>query len=104
MIRPGEEVTETGIWQPLDVTGALPNFLVQGWGVPEVTRADREIRSEAMLDADPRILASTDWMYETEATRWQLLWKDPRYLDGASAVEPEFLGSDLDDPPSSSVE
>lgn len=104
VIEVDEDVPVTGVWLPIDVPNACPNFLVEAKPAPKaLVEASRVDIGAWPGDAEsPPAPARTMYVYERAPSRWQLVWEDLRYRTGIEPDESEFLDQDTDfpkDPP-----
>lgn len=96
-----EEVPVTGVWLPLDIPNACPNFLWAGRIAPQGMRLAERIVF-APLPAGPWTPARPErirYLYTPKQTAWQLLWEDRRYQGGQVPDESEYLDESTDYPP-----
>lgn len=99
-----QDVPITGVWLPIDVPNACPNFLVEAKPAPKALVEAQRIDVGAWLgdDESPPAPARTMYVHERVPSRWQLVWEDPRYRTGIEPDESEFLDVETDfpkDPP-----
>ncbi len=104
IVEEGGDVPVTGVWLPIDVPNACPNFLVEAKPAPTaLVEAQRIDIGPWLGDAEsPPAPARTLYVYERVPSRWQLVWEDMRYRTGIEPDESEFLDADNDfpkDPP-----
>lgn len=104
VIDVGEDVPVTGVWLPIDVPNACPNFLVEATPAPKALCEATRIDTGAFPgDAErPPRPATTMYVYERVPSRWQLVWEDIRYRTGIEPDESEFLDEETafpKDPP-----
>jgi hypothetical protein len=93
-IKDGKIVPVTGVWQPIDLKGGCPNFLIQGERSPKasipVLRTDRAAWYDDL--ANIHYSARSTFDYQEFPTRWQLMWEDDRWRNGREPLgEYEYL-------------
>ncbi len=93
-----EPVPIRGIWLPLNVPSASPNYLV-AWGTaPQAVRAAKRLDWPAFRGPPPTP-AYSEFGYAAVPCQWQLLWEDRRYEGGARPDESEYLDPTTEPPP-----
>jgi hypothetical protein len=98
-VQAGQDVPVSGIWMPSVPSGA-PNYLWQGNEVAKAMRAVTRLDYPEVLGAKDPQTAITNYVYEAEPTRWDLLWEDDRYKDGkVPDEEAAYLDPSTEPPP-----
>jgi hypothetical protein len=100
-IDTGAEVVASGIWQPIGLVNAAPNYLVAGRRCPPALRLATRIDFPAFPGDqwDTPTPARTTYEYAEQVTRWALLWEDHRYEGGKIPDESAYLDASTAPPP-----
>ncbi len=103
-IKDGWDVPVTGVWQPINLKGGCPNFLIRGDKAPKANLPILRSETPAWDDSTSHHVASIDFELGEFPAKWQLMWADDRWKDGREPLgEDEYIkGPDTDfpkDPP-----
>ncbi|HKP98476.1 MAG TPA: Imm72 family immunity protein [Fibrobacteria bacterium] len=105
-IKDGEDIPITGVWQPQNLKGGCPNFLIQGEKAPKANLPVLRYDTPEHYDRIAKIQypARTEFDLKGFPTVWQLVWEDDRWRDGREPLgEYEYIaGPDTElpkDPP-----
>ncbi len=104
-IQNGEDIPITGVWQPKNLKGGCPNFLIQGEKAPmanlPILRTDTPAWDERMKDGSiNHHEAKSEFDLGKFPAVWQLVWEDDRWRNGREPIgEDDYLiGPDTDLP------
>jgi hypothetical protein len=101
VVDTGGEVPTSGIWQPATVPSGCPNYLWVGRDAPPAQRAIKRLDYPFFPNTGggSPVPAHTEYLYGSEATRWELLWEDHRYEGGQIPDESIYLDPSMEPPP-----
>jgi hypothetical protein len=89
IIAAGASAPSSGVWLPIDVPMACPNYRNEGH-VGAGVRIPTERTDVPALPAEygaPATPARRHYEFKEVPTRWQLVWEDHRYTSGDLPVE-----------------
>ncbi len=103
-IKDGWDIPVTGVWQPVNLKGGCPNFLIRGEKAPKANIPILREETPAWDDSTRHHSASIDFTLGEFPAKWQLMWADDRWRDGREPLgEEEYIqGPDTElpkDPP-----
>jgi hypothetical protein len=91
----------SGIWLPTTTHPGCPNYICTTDHAPTAARAAKRLDYPASPGEHGIDPPRRTFLYDEEATLWELVWVDRRY-EGGKAPSPEetsFLGPDTEPPP-----
>lgn len=99
-IKDGWDVPVTGVWQPINLKGGCPNFLIRGDKAPKANLPILRGETPAWDDSTSHHAASIDFELGEFPAKWQLMWTDDRWKNGREPLrEYEYIqGPDAEFP------